>query len=464
MEQIKTRFIIAVTNKLSAAEETTAKVDLIEELSDNLYNRYADMVGSGMDSGEAYKKALDELGDTDELLAYLASLGPDGELPRQESRSGKEIADDIRHGLEQVFRETVSQAKDAADQAASMARNLSNKIREKYPNGFKGKISVSFNGDDVKVCDAGPEESEGAAQKQDKGWSFTAGYDKERGGFFCDNGQYTKVDGTIIPSQGLTALEVHVNGDVTVELDANPDADVRIGGDVEMLETRLSSDGTLYVRQGNTASSSFFFHRGLSSADVELTIPRRIWDKIQITTVNGDVSFDGAPEVNKLVIKPTNGDVALESAKCGMLVFKSASGSLELSGFRGCVQAESASGDLSIDGEMDTVAASSASGDVEVTGTVREARCSSASGDITVNLERMPEHLDMDTKSGDCELTMPEEGGFCLQYGTVSGDLESDFALVGKINSKSGEAIYLDGGGRTFRITSVSGDILLHRP
>ena len=42
MDKMKTRFIIAVTGRLAQAEETTAKVELIEELSDNLYSRWQD--------------------------------------------------------------------------------------------------------------------------------------------------------------------------------------------------------------------------------------------------------------------------------------------------------------------------------------------------------------------------------------------------------------------------------------
>ena len=36
----KTRMIIAVTNELAAAPQSDAKDDLIEELSENLYQRY----------------------------------------------------------------------------------------------------------------------------------------------------------------------------------------------------------------------------------------------------------------------------------------------------------------------------------------------------------------------------------------------------------------------------------------
>ena len=74
MEKMKTKFIIAVTGRLAAAEETTAKVELIEELSDNLFSRWQDLVASGMAEDEAFGKAMEDLGNVDELLAYLDSL------------------------------------------------------------------------------------------------------------------------------------------------------------------------------------------------------------------------------------------------------------------------------------------------------------------------------------------------------------------------------------------------------
>ena len=69
MEKMKTKFIIAVTGRLAAAEETTAKVELIEELSDNLFSRWQDLVASGMTEDEAFGKAMVDLGSVDELLA-----------------------------------------------------------------------------------------------------------------------------------------------------------------------------------------------------------------------------------------------------------------------------------------------------------------------------------------------------------------------------------------------------------
>ena len=70
MERIRTKFIIAVTSRLASAADTNAKMELIEELSENLYQRYLDLVNSGMSEEEAYAKALEDLGDVDELLEY----------------------------------------------------------------------------------------------------------------------------------------------------------------------------------------------------------------------------------------------------------------------------------------------------------------------------------------------------------------------------------------------------------
>ena len=71
MEEIKRRFIDTVAGKLAAAPQSTAKDELVEELSDNLYRRFLDMTGAGVPEEEAFQRALDDLGDVDELLAYL---------------------------------------------------------------------------------------------------------------------------------------------------------------------------------------------------------------------------------------------------------------------------------------------------------------------------------------------------------------------------------------------------------
>lgn len=471
MDSMKTKFVIAVTGRLAAAADTDAKVELIEELSENLYSRWQDLVAGGMDESAAYEAAMEDLGNVDELLAYLDSLGPDGELPRQE-RGPQDFAGEFFQGMKDVFQETVNQTKDAVDQAAVIVRNVAEKLKEKYPDGFKGKVYVHFDND----ADSAPvQESEAPAdgaetrapegEAKDNGWSFTAGYNRSRGGFFCETSRSRRVEGTAFPSQELKGVDVQiVNGDVTIRLDEDPEADVSLDGDLENLELRISDDGVLSVRQGNTASSSFFFLRGLAAADVELTLPRRFWDFLQLSTVNGDIDVDMNLEVGQLSIKTTSGDAQVNGADFQELLFKSASGDLDAGDLRGgSVQAETSSGDVQLSGSFASVRANTASGDVSLEGEAQELQFGSVSGDVELDLRQIPRQLTMSSKSGDCELTMPGNEGFTLQFSTVSGELDSDFPLVGPIGTRSGEAIYLDGGGRTFRVSSISGDITLRQ-
>jgi len=476
MENMRTKFVIAVTGKLAPAADSDAKVELIEELSENLYSRWQDLIAQGVDENEAYNRAMEDLGNVDELLAYLDSLGPDGELPKQDGRA-KDFTSELLHGVEGIVRETVSQTKDAVDQAAVIVRNVADKIKERYPDGFKGKVYVRFDGDQdggsavvEPVEDTGekPDSDEAGAfreepkPEQDKGWSFTVGYNKRRGGFFCENSRVRKVEGTAFPSQEFKGIDIQINGDVNVLLDDDPDGDIVLSGDVENLETRVSDDGVLSIRQGNTATSSFFFLRGLASADVILTLPRRFWDFIQISTTSGDVDLEVGLEVGQLSIKTTSGDARINVLEFQDLIFRSASGELDSEELRGRnVRAESASGDIRLAGCFDSVRTGTASGDIELEGSVRELYGTTASGDVEADLQLVPEKMEMSSKSGDCEVAMPGGEGFTLQFSTVSGELDSDFPLVGPIGKRSGEAIHLDGGGRTFRMSSVSGDIIL---
>lgn len=478
MERMKTKFIIAVTDRLSSAAESGAKVELIEELSDNLYSRWQDLVSGGASEEDAYRQALEELGDVDELLAYLASLGPEGELPRQDS-SFRDFTSELLHGVEGIVRETVNQTRDAVDQATVIVRNVSEKIKEKYPEGFKGRVYVHFDNEGPQqppVCQVDVEPEQGGQEtcvcqeepeNGGKGWSFAVGYSKDKGGFFWEGSHPSsgqRVTSSTLPSQELKGVDIQlVNGDVTIHLDEDSEADVRLDGDVEQLEVRVNDSGVLSIRQGNTASSSFFFHRGLASADVELTLPARFWEFLHIAATNGDVDVDGALEAGKIVLKTTSGDVTLEEASCTEFAFKSASGDLDATIDARAVQVETASGDIELEGDAGSFRAASASGDICLTGSVRELRCASASGDVEVETEVMPDQLEISSKSGDCQVTMPGGQGFTLQFSTVSGDLDTDFPLVGPVGARSGEAIYLDGGGRTFRISSISGDITLRQ-
>lgn len=160
--------------------------------------------------------------------------------------------------------------------------------------------------------------------------------------------------------------------------------------------------------QGKTASSSFFFLRGLSSADVELYLPGARWEFIQVSAVNGDVALDDGFDLERLSVKTTSGDLSGNFSACGRLYFKSASGDLRVSGLTGCAQAETMSGDIRLQGHMDQVSLCSMSGDVELAGSAEQVRLSSMSGDIRLETALLPDAMELSSKSGDCWARIPD--------------------------------------------------------
>lgn len=447
MDRMKTRIIIAVAERLSAAKDSNAKTDLIEELSENLYHRYTDFVANGMNEEDAYQRAMEDLGDVSELLIYLDDM-ENAETPEQNKTSGKEHLNDFLKGVEDVVRETLIQAKDAVDQAKIITRDLGNKFQEKYPDGIK----------------------------------INCGFDTEKGGFFWESNRKGHiVEIAKLPAEQVKALDIQLhNGDVNISVAAQETVEVS-GHPEKEIEVRLDDNGVLYIRQGTTASSTVAFGRGLARTDVELTLPDKIWEFVRVNTINGDVELEDMLEATKLDIQTASGDITVNRACCPQITLKSISGDIEGTDMAGNVLAESKSGDITLSGKFveikansisgdvdisgttDTVHGSSMSGDVDISGTANIVHCSSMSGDVTAEIETLPHELHVDSKSGDCCIRIPDGQGFHVSLRTMSGDLDTEFELVGTIGKKSTNAVYLDGGDRNFSISSISGDISLKK-
>lgn len=426
MHNMKTRFVIAISQRLAAAPDSDAKVDLIEELSENLNSRYMDLTASGMEAGEAFEKAMGELGDVNELLAYLDSFG--GGAPRRETSGAG--GDDWFQSLGGFLNQTMDQVRSAVNDAAEIVQKTAERV---------DRIDMEFSA-------GGP-------------FRYPLRTDGEEELEF--------------PSSGLREVKVNILGDVTICLAGDPDAPVLVQGDVEELQAIPGGDGVLTITQGRTAGGSFLFTRALSSASIELTLPRRQWERLDISTVNGDISIaDGALEVDRVKLKTTSGDMELDGlTHTRRLDVETASGDLTLTD---CVCDElvfhSASGDLEGENVTAAVSAETASGDVSLTGSVRALRVNTASGDIELETDLLPEGLELTTKSGDCRVSVPDNGGFFLRFSTVSGGLHSDFPLTTAApqrsgwGARSGQAAYRDGGdGRVYTVSTVSGEIELNQ-
>ena len=518
MEEIRRRFTGAVAAKLASAPQSTAKDELVEELSDNLYRRFLDMTGAGMDEETAFRRAMDDLGDVDELLGYLG-----GSAQSQAGAAGPQSDfDAILSGVSEACNAAIDQAKSAlklakdALQRRTTVERDDRRVRVHFntrpdsppPHEEPARHAPPHSGPVPPSCgdpgrcapppppQVGPGWEFEAEMDPDQGRFFAGGgpreradvvygfgYDKARGGFFAqwgqsrdgaqenrgphfngedaamtnnDNGSYS-----VTALRDLRGIEVHTAaGDVAIHVSEAPDAGVIIDGDVDDLDVTCSADGVLTIREGRTASSSFFSRRGFRSADVELFLPRRPWETISVTTASGDVDIDrGELDVDRLSVKTANGDLNCRLASCAQLTFHSASGDLDLAGSCAQLSAETMSGDISLEGQVEDAFLKSASGDISLEGLVRRFRGSALSGDVSVETSVLPEVMELSSKSGDCEARLPDTGSFSLRYSTVSGDADFRFPF----RYEGGAAVCGSGAGPVYSMTTVSGDLSVGR-
>lgn len=465
MEDVKLRLADEIAARLSGAPDSAAKTELIEELSDNLYSRYLELMETGADPDAAFRSAMDDLGDADELVDYLNSLAPDEPLPgpEDEDARGRVVInagdtvidlDDLLKNVNDIVKSAVGAAKDAVHQATSAVK-------------------------------------EAAEKDTDRMYGF--GYDKSKGGWFAQWGEWkdpkaqtgdepgepwfhgedawmeTQPDGTCAVQGKLRAIDVEVGGDISIRMDETENDDVVIGGDIEDITVDAGAGGKLTIRQrARTASNRFFFNRGLSSADVELTLPRRRWESLRVSTAHGDIEVESDESVGTLSVETVNGDVDGCVSWCEQLSIHAVNGDIEWRGGAEKAEVESVSGDAELEGHFESLQVSSVSGDVEFTGDcgANHIKCSSMSGDIEVESDVLPLSMELSSKSGDIEARIPDSGPFSVQCRTTSGDISSDF-FAGVIRTRRFSFSYgpddaLD-GAPVYRLSTVSGDVSLER-
>ena len=297
---------------------------------------------------------------------------------------------------------------------------------------------------------------------------YGVGYDREKGGFY---GQWGKdkepekipVDGPV-ESAGLKGIDVQlVNGDVSVTMDQEPDGDVLVGGDgLECLDVAVSEGGVLMIRPFRKPAG-FFGTSACNDSGVtlELQLPRRDWQFLRLNTVNGDVELHGDQTVNTLIVKTISGDFNGELPACGSLDFNTISGDVDWSGDAAEVRGRTTSGDAEVTGVLGKVAVSTVSGDVRVAGSVMSVQFGSTSGDLELTSDRLPEGIQVNTRSGDCDINIPDGGSFRVSYNLLSGDFHSDFFQ--RCHEGRGELTYGEEGGPLYTFSATGGDLGIYK-
>lgn len=443
MNRIETKIIIMVTNRLASAKESDAKTEMIEELSENLYQRYLELTEQGTPENEALAKAMESLGDVEELLAFLreaegeVASGPKqseetrAEEAKAEDARGKgaaqdwsfEFKKDLENSIDTIVNFALDTAKAATETAKAtvvytkdVAKDVSEQWKERYPDGVFSQ------------------------------------HDESKG---------QKVNCTAVAvTDAIHSLDIHLmNGDVSLCVVDKDDTYIEVNGDTQEVETVLRDDGVLSIVQENTASASFFFLRGIRHCDIMVTLPRKVWNCIKISTVNGDVLVEPELECRELHVSTASGDIQMSQLVCDNVTCHSGSGDVQVKELAGNLYAATKSGDIWTRGRLGRCELHSISGDVEFYGICGEVMTSSTSGDVEADLENVPQKVDVSSVSGDCMVRVPYGEGMHVSYRTVSGDFSTNLPLTANMTKKRGETTLGDGAGAQISVSSTSGDI-----
>lgn len=105
---------------------------------------------------------------------------------------------------------------------------------------------------------------------------------------------------------------------------------------------------------------------------------------------------------------------------------------------------------------IDELDLDTASGDVYFTGSLTTLDCDAASASVIAVFENVPSRIDMDSMSGDLDITLPSDAGFTITMDALSSHFHSDFDY----SATRGGYLYGDGSCR-ITMDAMSGDLYI---
>lgn len=199
-------------------------------------------------------------------------------------------------------------------------------------------------------------------------------------------------------------------------------------------------------RDNSLGGISRYFGGLFLSKQLVVEIPRSISDslnKLKSSTIAGWVLCTGI-SADIVDISSTSSKVDIMGVTAQSLKLNSITGAINISEITAAqLNLSSTSGMLSAENFSAGISnLNSVSGRIAVNGSTDVLKASTVSGKIETELNVMPSEVKLNSVSGRLELAIPQNQGFSLSYSTMSGLLQSDFPLEGKLDPKSGKGRY----------------------
>ena len=180
------------------------------------------------------------------------------------------------------------------------------------------------------------------------------------------------------------------------------------------IDIRTGDVDTVTVTETAPSNSEYAMYCRQSGDKLEISACRDTF--ISVKGINGSLKKDLTVllprnlSLKTLVIDSASSDITVTDMEIAGADINTTSG---VSRFVNCVLGEL---------ELDT-----ASGDLSYEGILDNLEVDAASAKVTVIARNVPDAIDVDTASGDLELTLPEDAGFTVKVDALSSKINSEF-------------------------------------
>lgn len=195
-----------------------------------------------------------------------------------------------------------------------------------------------------------------------------------------------------------------------------------------------------------------------SDLKLDVYIPRQFKDDLEIMSTSGDVTV-GSLNIQEFDYSNTSGSLNAERIEAEKASLSTTSGEARLSGKFNSFKFATTSGNLISDdftskkSELNTT-----SGEIKLSGQPGDVNSTGISGNLNLFYTDFRNTIEANTVSGEVEIRLPADAGFKLEYGTVSGEAECDFAVSDRQGKKGLKGTVGNGEG-SVRVNTISGNL-----
>ena len=263
----------------------------------------------------------------------------------------------------------------------------------------------------------------------------------------------SRIDTTIAFARGGTVELQLIGGEIIVTGWSRDQ--VRVRATSERSELRMDASGS-YLNLGLRSGAS-------RSGDTRFEVSVPVGTKVRANTTSGDIRISGSR--GEVEARTQRGDIVVEDAGANADI-TAFSGDVDVTNVAGNLRVDVLSGDVQVRGVSGDIEVKTVSGEIDVRDArSRLVRVNSTSGDITYDgTIDAAGRYELETHSGDVDLTLPANVNATLTVSTYSGGIESDFPLTLLPGSQGDSKRFnftLGRGGPRITATSFSGDINL---